>query len=548
MSIIINEDVDIDMSNLKVVSVSGKEIPRTNAIRIKGRWYERNVDCFMIPNIGNKIGKNGKDYMWHIKNNGIIDLDFEKNEYRRISDMLKEGKVKGYINKKLDVAYFTINPNYSVLIKESLGDPGLYCLNKELIENNPKFVEDLVTGIYYVKDNINSSLLKNITKKRIDHNQYPEGLTYNADPNNILYLKIIEEHTKYKNSMKPSKNVKIIANNLLENYSFGVEFETINGTIPKNLCSMYGIVPLRDGSLKGPYGEGIEFTTVPLSGAVGLEILKNQTYELSKRCEISHNCSMHLHISGIPKTRYNAMAVYKLFYLLEEEFFGLVQPYKENPGKLCSDWKKFSSDIRDNYCSKLPKFSFLNKTVSESEAINYFKDLFIFLADHSEITKESSIYNFEAYVHPKNRKWLINSRYYWVNFVPFVFNRSETIEMRLHTPTLNFTKTSCWLFINLAVLKFAENNANLILNKDFNKITLEDVVKGYLTDFGNTKLSRTEEENLIIKDFVDYLLAYINNRKELYFSNKEKKLYYDKKEFVDDNTFSLKHKRMNSLY
>ena len=91
-------------------------------------------------------------------------------------------------------------------------------------------------------------------------------------------------------------------------------------------------------------------------------------------------------------------------------------------------------------------------------------------------------------------------RYWWINFVPAMFNLkgedNYTIEYRMHSSTLNFTKAKNWILITMAITYFAENYSKTIFSKS--KITLEEVIK---TAFPKK---------------ADYLNRYIKERKDLF--------------------------------
>ena len=80
-------------------------------------------------------------------------------------------------------------------------------------------------------------------------------------------------------------------------------------------------------------------------------------------------------------------------------------------------------------------------------------------------------------VHPADtggdRKWNINIRYYWVNFINILFyNKAKTVEFRFLRPTYNFNKIVGWMYIFNAILIYAEQKY-ASLEKDYARYKLE---------------------------------------------------------------------------
>lgn len=55
----------------------------------------------------------------------------------------------------------------------------------------------------------------------------------------------------------------------LKDVTFGIEFETSKiKFVPNDILMKYGLIPLRDGSIRG-----YEYTTIPLTGTEGIQDL-----------------------------------------------------------------------------------------------------------------------------------------------------------------------------------------------------------------------------------------------------------------------------------
>jgi hypothetical protein len=117
----------------------------------------------------------------------------------------------------------------------------------------------IVWGISYdkLKDSLGFDYLSGyyVIGKDINQNNFPPGrdmFPYNLDRN--MYNMKFEEHLfAGKQIVSNNINFKYIKE---FPYTFGLEFETAGGFIPQHQLYELGLIPLRDGSIKG-----IEFTS-----------------------------------------------------------------------------------------------------------------------------------------------------------------------------------------------------------------------------------------------------------------------------------------------
>jgi hypothetical protein len=237
-------------------------------------------------------------------------------------------------------------------------------------------------------------------------------------------------------------------------YTFGLEFETANGTIPPDQCMRNGLIPLRDGSISG-----FEYATIVLKGQDGgFERLGKQLEILKKYTVADKDCSLHIHLGGFPKKISYIFTVHSLCYLLQEELSVLLPLLAFNTDKFKSSGK--------NYCKKLKKFTNV-------------KDFYRFFAERPYL---GSLEQANQYDVSGDQKWRIPTRYFFVNVINALFyNRNKTIEFRCLMPTVCFNKIVGWVFVFSAILKYAEH---LCLGLDDceepqipTKITFDEILK-----------------------------------------------------------------------
>jgi len=528
------EMIELSKKVETVVTWDGRVVNSENCKRILGQYYEMNVDCFYVRD------SNGK-YRWFRLNTGKIAFNDVTKTYE-LAKYLEEDPslIKGIIGNNLKEGYFKYNPYTTVTLNDGLGE--IPCISKEVAEQNG-YIEDF-SKFHFLK--MDKRYKDKLERKSIVKYKGIQKLAYNADSNNNLYLKIIKEYQENKKFIELSPNTGLAAK--LIPYSFGIEFESCNGTIPKQLLGPLGVVPLKDGSLRTPEGvEPYEYTTIPLESEYGLETVKKLSLELSRRCEFNEKCSLHIHLGSLKKrTEQFVIAFYKLCFNLQDEVFSLFPAYKLNPEKYVANFSK-------NYCQKLPDlmlsdFNFNNiKSTEEAKKITKlaFDRIYYFLSDNV-ITSTNSDYNLNTLSHPKGLmdKWNYHSRYMWVNLHPYMFSQKQTIEWRLHTPTFNHVKVTNWLFITSAIIQFAEQYTNDILkdNVDYN---LSNILKGYVTNFDKSFYSSDYNDNVS-----KYLIDYVQYRKEQMKKSFENKDYYGSStiEYDKDYHFTFDNGILNSIY
>lgn len=450
--------------------------------------------------------------------------------------------------KSLETSITTLNTEIEKLSK--LGYFSLSCRSKE---------EALSLG--FVDSNKSDFLFykKNLTREELEDlkNTFPvfsEGIyktikiNYNASSSAESFNKIVSQYHQLSPLRKVTKDSYKLAK-LLKGLSFGIEFETSCGRLREQDLSLLGVIPLRDGSIKG-----FEYTTVPygmkdsslketdtLNLAKDLNTLQKLCSELTEKTKINNSCSMHLHIGGARKDKLYLIALYMLAYRLQDEMF-LMQPmFKIDSPKYLGSQK--------NYCQKLDHLDLFKNCIFDKSSILkesycnnvdlHFNNIFKFLSGGFNI---GSKFNRKTHVHPYQRKWERTARYHWINLVNCVFSDSGTIEFRLHSSTLNFTKVLNWLLICAAIVKYAETHTKEIISGSIKNIDLDTVLFGYSNNFRDKK--NTNAYGLFV---YNYLKAYVRER-NLYFKEQASKgLFLGLDDMEKDSKYEFNFKGISSL-
>ncbi len=497
----------------KVVTVSGNTVDRQKCCKIKHLYYEKNVDCFFI----NKS--------WYRKNSGLILYDYEKCKWLLKKESYNINFVYGicyFENDTPVLGHYTSVPqkNVSVYYK---GNQHM-CIGLNVIPENMKVVEHISTGIFFINPDKLQFSECSVIRNRVNMENNPYNIEDDLNKFNILCD--IYKESKYKIPIE-----LIRYSHLLGDISFGIEIETIRGYMPVHLQYQNSVVICRDGSLKDPNDgtQGAEFTTIPLSGAKGLYVLKNLCNDLKDRTEIDLQCALHLHIGNIKTDKLSLLNLYKLCYMIQDDMFKMFPYYKLNEVEYAQKNK--------NYCKKLSdlRFNKISSKISKDvykEFLNLdYQLLFSFL---SEGQYSCNKFNRKNKRHPRLHKWERHSRYYWVNFMNTIFSSRNTVEFRIHQGTTNFTKISSWLFICNAIVKFAEKNSKELSNNKLFK--LSDVLNYYRS---------INKDGVILSD---YLLNYYNERSKHFLDEAAISNYLGKTDLKLDRVYSTDNTILNKFF
>lgn len=473
---------------IMVTTVSGETIPKTRCRKIREKFYKvgkvnirGSGDCFRVPDSKGII-------KYRTLETGAVVWDGSIQKYVHKTII---GQLKGIVGKHFEQGYFKKDDN----IVTGLDNKGhkLFFINEQVAELN-NYSEKLTDGLYYNRSEFSSNFFK---EKPVPSRDYKYNLEYGCD----RYMS--RAKANFKSKYKPNYDNALINHiysvnpQLFDNYTFGVEFETTRGVIPKDIYSKIGLMPLRDGSISG-----IEYATIPLTGKEGLYALKDALYEIKKRTEFDHSCSMHIHIGGFPRNAFSVLSLFKMMYTLQDEIYDLFPMFK----------RKNNGIKRQDYTSPLPDKVMMKMNYKNSSEESVKEDMFnliYYLSGNTPGYEKAFLEQISS--HPRNpsgeRKWNMSSRYLWFNLIPIIFTNKKTAEFRIFGMPNNQDKLFYFLIMSLALVDFSVNNTKSILYKPeyreqikfrhiFNKIYPDKRLSEFLHRRKNSVMSNNIERGL----------------------------------------------------
>lgn len=514
------------MTNKLVKDYLGNLILKSKAYKIMGKYYEDNVSCFLM--------EDGQRY--RVTSTEKIIFDYYKKKY-----VLKASSnlIKGIINANKEEGQFSEN-DFMVQIADANGKRStLYCLNTEIAEALG-YQECLSDGLFYKFDKENPEKMTFLSKKAIP--QHERSKSYNLESDQKR-KKELEEYYSNLNIKTSASSVEIAK--LIGDFTFGMEIEVINGFLPRRIRSLLGIKALKDGSLRHSDGEGIEYVSVPMSGAKGIEVIKRFCQEASKRCEVNNLCSVHFHFGKVRMDKLYVLSLYRILQMIQDELmryfpYSRVNSIKEDGKVYCKPLVDLKFDCNTILKAK-DEEDFHKRTIFE------FNKLYTWLNNGKPLAEEygertivretfvkdgkkmfcdkwiKNIYTTKSVYHAiTGNKWDREQRYYLVNFLNLFFSKIHTVEFRLHEGSTNTTKVLSWMLICSSILKYAEDIKRGLSLKI---LTLKEILEDQLPN-----------------KYSEYLMEYLKFRHNTFFNeNGEYKSYktIEKLWFGKDNEFKF---------
>lgn len=295
-------------------------------------------------------------------------------------------------------------------------------------------------------------------------------------------------------------------------YTFGVEVETCEGSIPTHARLNLPLNSVYDGSIRNDKNQkvGTEYTTLPLIGDTGFLALKRSLSAMLKYKHVQNkSCSIHVHLGSAEFNKTTVVALWALCQLLEKELFSIL-PSSRKKSEHCRSIYKILFDR-----SITPQGTFVEKYYEEMHKIVGCTN------DKSQLSK--------ARQHPRGAKCQYDKstpRYWWVNFVPAMFNmrgnKVYTIEFRNHSASFNYIKIKNWILILMAILNYAENYPQKAMTAK--SMTLKHLI---------TKVYGSGTSNILLK--------YIEARKAIFKGDRDSSEYTtaENKDFPGNNIKSI---------
>lgn len=496
-----------DNPNLKikiVTTVSGKKEYRKNCKYIKGKYYIINEDVFEI------------NETWYRKESGFIEFDHELKRWTLKNSVHLIKGIVAFENNVPTIGYFSENPYNNCTAHYNGGR--MPAISSELLLKNGYF-ENIATGEYYSEAAVGKASAAKMKTIRIEGNFQHKG--YNIEDNKDEFALKKRLYADYNH--KKSRD-GVAFGKFLTDITYGLEIETSEGNVPNHLQNRLGLVACRDGSISAA-----EFVTVPMSGAKGLQNIKEISETLVPRCNVDINCSLHIHTGSIPLDRASLVTLYMLSYQIQDDVFKMFPYFKTDPRGI----------KRKNYCQKLKKFNInpckdFSKVGFKEYIDNVYYTIYMFLSDG---VPPDENHNRKRGEHPIKNKWDRHSRYYWANFQNMVFTNRGTAEWRIHTATLNSQKMINWLFITNAICKYAQDHQEEILS-NAKDIKFVDVLNYYKEKYPNNERAAF---------LSDYLQAYYKERCRVFKRDIDRDDKLSDHELRTDKTYVFTYEGISSL-
>ncbi len=482
-----------------ITTVGGQKEYARNCKYIQEKYYRKDDEVFEVAG------------QWYRVVTGKIVLDHEKKEWVLKSN---HGLLTGIVSFEKGAAITgSFSPNLYTNCKVAHRDFGnVTCINSDILRDNG-YIEDVATCRWFDKKTLTSADIKRLATVRNEVNHHNKG--YNIEDNAVEFDRKKQSYAAFPT--KISKDVRKYGK-YIGGVTYGAEIETSEGNLPDAFQYQTGIVICRDGSISSA-----EYVTVPMSGPKGIQNLVNISKELVGRTNIDMGCSLHYHIGNISLDRLHLITLYLLGYKVQDDVFKMFPYYK-------TDHRGVK---KKNYCQKLKKMSIHPlKDFSKEGYAQYIEEVYVriytFLSDGHPPDNGN---NRRLLQHPIAQKFNRPSRYYWLNLQNMIFSERGTAEFRLHTATTNSVKMTAWLFMCVAMVKYAEANVQTILS-EAGKVDFVDVLNYYRDHFPGDKNAAFLSE---------YLIAYYKSRCAVFAKDVEKDDKLSAHDLDGDKKFTFSH-------
>lgn len=498
------------MEEYKIKTITGKIADKNNCRLVDGKYYL----------IGNKNIENSGD-IYEINKRfirfetGRLIFNLTSNSYELVSSSQATKGIVNIVNNEFIYGYFI----YNVLYDNILFDKNN---TKHIVHRNCQiplqYREEVSSGHYY---DISLIPTNKLIKIKYVSRELKESFNYDSKNITESYKKVFE-----MNYQPDYLNITSSLTTIVNDLSFGLEFETVAGIIPNYKLNSLPLIPLRDGSIRG-----LEYATLPLQGKLGIQALIDSVKELKKRTEYDESCSLHLHIGNIPRTKEFILAFYKFYSIFSEEIFSMFPLYKTENYNV----------KKKNYCKPydfIKLNSLMDNKITDEKSLNEnFSILFDYLAEVNRFSDYNNMLE-NVDVHPRdpndNAKWNIIKRYHVVNFVPIIFGNKKTIEFRIHTPTYDLHKIINFILINSMLINYVKENQSSIL-ADYKKTVysfknLETFMSIY---FKGVKYDNCPQRDNIIEN----LYEYTRNRKQYIYNDISRGIINTKEDYIHTHQY-----------
>ncbi len=241
-------------------------------------------------------------------------------------------------------------------------------------------------------------------------------------------------------------------------FTVGVEYESSAGFIPEYYCINKGLIPLRDGSIRGT-----EYATTVIKPEELIDAIDTHTSLMNEFCSIDPNCSTHIHLGNIPLNKADAFCIYACLLGIQDDLF---TNYLSSRILKSGDFKATGKD----YCKRLPSYADIDSLYSWMGMYNS-KVLMLSFSEGHPASKDG------------RSKWNISTRYHWCNLVNYFFYPSaKTIEFRFLPPTASATLIKGMTFLMSEVIRLGMRISRKQKGKEYTLDALEPLLPTSVAD------------------------------------------------------------------
>lgn len=363
-----------------VKDFSGKLIPLHKARKIDDQYYEEGVSCILMP-----------DGLWYRIITGKIRFDWQKKIW--VFTKESEHLAKGLVDDG-SMGYFTASEeNVRISYKKDafIKQFKLDLFNRKEVEETTStrvswikslarnseiaekfgFVESVYDGIFYKAEEMTEPEKLQAKQPNTPNGERTNVYSLEDDQNrNIL----VDTYNKY--NPKISKSISKLAS--FVPYTFGCEYETSIGFIPARLRGNLGVRPLRDGSISG-----IEYVTIPLREAKGINTIYELCAELTKRAALNLQCSVHFHFGNVRRDKLYILSLWTLGEKIQDELLSIFPFSRVN--SIRPDGKVYCKPLPDLKIKAESLFKTKNKEDFQQQLVTEFNKIYAFLNDNHKV-------------------------------------------------------------------------------------------------------------------------------------------------------------------
>jgi hypothetical protein len=338
------------MIQTTIETYDGSEALRRDCRFIKGEYYIKNKQCFLI------------DGVWYRINCGFITFDNETQNWVVVKN--SKNLIKGIIGFDKDkdeviLGHYTADLYKNVTVILPNGS-SYSCIDYHMLPSH-LFKEDKKNMVFM---HHTMRVDSGIPSVNFGNNGYafPPPYCCKHYPDDVA--KLFKEGVNKRDTPYITKLASY--QSYIGDLSFGFEFETNKGKIPNYRILESGLMPLRDGSILG-----IEFATIPLTGRKGINTLENACKLLKEYTVFTEQESLHLHIGNTPSSKKYVGYLYTIACILENEIYSMFPKFYAQTSKFKAKAKDYNMPLRKDLVELTPEETFNSVAFYLSEGKKY---------------------------------------------------------------------------------------------------------------------------------------------------------------------------------